>query len=150
MLAAIVGVVGYLNADAGLGIGLIKAFDWILTYYWITSSILGVIVVGLFLILAFGGTVVGSEALSKFKFKGSLLGGMLGAGIGSLAGAAIAVVFLFRAFVLIYCAGYLVDNIDPNLTTFDDVSSQQWMAFAVIAIVHIIAMASSSSSSNSK
>lgn len=143
MLAAIIGFIGYFaSSGATLGANLINAFDWVLTYYWITSSILGVIVIGLALFIVFGVTSKGQE-----------IGGDAGGVVGFLAGGAIgttfAVIFLVRAAILIFCGTYLVDSLDPAMTTLDSVTSNQWGAFGAIVAMHVLSILNRTSSSSS-
>lgn len=141
MISILVGIVGYLMADGNtLGAGLVNAFEWLAVLYWIFLAI--VVVLAAFIVLVLFG-VAGTHLTSRFNgfsFLGATAGGALGLFI--------AAILVASSAALVFLAEYLAANIDPSITTFDQIGTNQWLAFGALVVVMLVSKVSSYNSSS--
>lgn len=122
-----VGFLGYLLGDGEFGAKLINAFEYISVLYWIGFFIIILINVALIVGLGFAGQ-------DKFKNFGnySFVGSLGGVSLGIL----IAAVTLFFPVVQLWLLSNILETIDPNVLSFNDIQDKTYIyMWGILAIL---------------
>ena len=136
MIELVILAVSYLIADTGsFGGDVIFTID-VLENWYIFIAAIGVL---LSTIVIFASTATGANSLSS-----STMGSFIGAIGGYSLGSAVAVLILAKVITQIWICNYLMDNINPLATSFNDFNNNVLFGIGALVVLWVIGLTKSS------
>ena len=120
-------------ATGTLGGDLIYALDVVETLYWIIFTIVAFLAFITLLSFTAIGSLIGASLQSN-----SIISFLSGALFGSSGGIFLATLMIAKIGVQLWLTIWLMDNIDPAITTFTMLESKETLALAVLFLLAII------------
>lgn len=144
MIAILLGLIGFfVSSGDTLGSNLINALEWMNIWFWIIA----IMTCFIYAIIFFTTT---SSILGKHTLTNNITGRTISAFFGLGASSIFVAVMSLRIGILIWLSNYLINDINPSITSLNLLSDKQIVASSIILFILVILRIKFSKTTTSK